>query len=211
MTRPPDPSAEREERLQNLLAVYLERLEAGQAEGREELLARHPEFAAELAEFFAAGDRLDGLVGPLRQAVEGEPAAGLLPHGGGAGVLGDFRILRELGRGGMGVVFEAEQVSLGRRVALKVLPLAATLDPRRLQRFHNEARAAAGLHHPNIVPVHAVGQVGGLHFYAMQFIEGQSLASLLRELRRQEQSPRGQPAAPSPTGPPAEVTSTNVA
>ena len=66
-----------------------------------------------------------------------------------SGVLGDFRILREIGRGGMGVVYEVEQLSLGRRVALKVLPFAAVLDPRRLQRFQNEAHAAASLKHPN--------------------------------------------------------------
>jgi WD40 repeat protein/serine/threonine protein kinase len=92
-------------------------------------------------------------------------------------------LLRELGRGGMGVVYEAEQVSLGRKVALKILPTAATLDPRRLQRFQNEARAAAALHHTNIVPVFAVGSEHGVHFYAMQMIEGQTLAGVLRELR----------------------------
>src|SRR5205807_464467 len=94
-----------------------------------------------------------------------------------------FRLLREVGRGGMGVVYEAEQISLRRRVALKVLPFAATLDPKRLQRFRNEARAAACLHHPNIVPVHGVGCVRGVHYYAMQFIEGQSLARVIEELR----------------------------
>src|SRR5215470_1311382 len=82
--------------------------------------------------------------------------------------LGDFRLLREVGRGGMGIVYEAEQVSLKRRVALKVLPFAATMDSRQLQRFRNEAQAAAGLHHTNIVPVHAVGVERGVHYYAMQ-------------------------------------------
>jgi tetratricopeptide (TPR) repeat protein len=83
----------------------------------------------------------------------------------------------------MGVVYEAEQISLGRRVALKVLPFAATLDPKHLQRFRNEAQAAACLHHPNIVPVYGVGSVRGVHYYAMQFIEGQSLARVIEELR----------------------------
>jgi hypothetical protein len=99
------------------------------------------------------------------------------------GVLGDFRILREVGRGGMGVVYEAEQLSLGRRVALKVLPFAATMDLRHLQRFQNEARAAACLQHPHIVPVHAVGCERGVHYYAMQFIDGQSLGQVIEELR----------------------------
>ncbi len=99
-------------------------------------------------------------------------------------MLGDYRILREVGRGGMGVVYEAEQVSLGRRVALKVLPLAAAMDAKQLQRFQLEAHAAACLHHSNIVPVHTVGCERGVPFYAMQFIEGRSLAQLIAELRR---------------------------
>jgi serine/threonine protein kinase len=97
--------------------------------------------------------------------------------------LGDFRIIREIGRGGMGIVYEADQVSLGRRVALKVLPFAATLDPRQLQRFKMEAQAAAQLHHTNIVPVYGVGCERGTHYFAMQFIEGQSLAALITELQ----------------------------
>jgi serine/threonine protein kinase len=99
--------------------------------------------------------------------------------------LGDFRIVRELARGGMGVVYEAVQLSLARRVALKVLPFAATLDARHLQRFKTEAQAAALLHHTNIVPVYAVGCERGVHFYAMQLIDGQSLAVLITQLRRQ--------------------------
>jgi serine/threonine protein kinase/tetratricopeptide (TPR) repeat protein len=97
--------------------------------------------------------------------------------------LGDYRIVREVGRGGMGVVYEAEQVSLKRRVALKVLPLAGMLDPRRLQRFRHEAQAAAQLHHPHIVPVFGVGCEQTVHYYAMQFIEGQTLADVVRDLR----------------------------
>src|SRR5262245_36290736 len=84
----------------------------------------------------------------------------------------------------MGVVYEAVQLSLERRVALKVLPFAATLDPRQLQRFKNEAQAAAHLQHQSIVPVHFVGCERGVHFYAMQFIDGQTLAQLIRELRQ---------------------------
>jgi serine/threonine protein kinase/Tfp pilus assembly protein PilF len=101
-------------------------------------------------------------------------------------VLGDYRILREIGRGGMGVVYEAEQRSLNRRVALKVLPMSAALDGRQFQRFQLEAQAAACLHHNNIVPVFAVGIEGGMPYYAMQFIEGRSLADVNAELRRAE-------------------------
>ena len=125
----------------------------------------------------------------LRQALEAlllmrQPAADIVraselpvsPHAPGhLSNLGDFRILREIGRGGMGVVYEAEQVSLGRRLALKVLPFAATLDPRQLQRFRNEAQAAAALKHPNIVGIHSVGCERGVHYYAMELVEGRTL------------------------------------
>ncbi len=89
--------------------------------------------------------------------------------------LGDFRIVREVGRGGMGVVFEAVQESLDRHVALKVLPQAALLSGNQLQRFQREARTAAQLHHSHIVPVFGSGESDGFHWYAMQFIAGESL------------------------------------
>lgn len=92
------------------------------------------------------------------------------------GTLGDFRVIQEIGRGGMGIVYEAEQISLQRRVALKVLPFAGLLDARRLKRFQNEARAAALLKHPNIVGVYSVGCDRGVHYYAMELIDGRSLA-----------------------------------
>jgi hypothetical protein len=113
------------------------------------------------------------------------PRAGAPPEPGPGpdAVLGDFRLLRQVGRGGMGVVYEAEQVSLRRPVALKVLPLAAVLDERQLRRFRVEAQAAAQLHHTNIVPVYAVGCERGVHYYAMQFIDGQPLSGVIDGLR----------------------------
>src|SRR5205807_183146 len=98
------------------------------------------------------------------------------------GCLGDYRLIREIGRGGMGVVYEAEQISLARRVALKVLPMAAALDPRQLQRFRLEAQAAACLHHSHVVPIYAVGCEAGVYHYAMQYVEGQSLADVIARL-----------------------------
>ena len=97
--------------------------------------------------------------------------------------LGDYRILGEVGRGGMGVVYEAMQESLGRHVALKVLPSHGLINPVHLERFRREARAAARLHHTNIVPVFGVGEYQGIYFYAMQFIQGRGLDALLRDLR----------------------------
>lgn len=98
-----------------------------------------------------------------------------LPH---PAVLGDFRIVREIGRGGMGVVYEAEQISLRRMVALKILPHVAFLDEGRLTRFELEARTAATLEHPHIVPIYSVGCEQNVHYYAMQLIRGASLAEL---------------------------------
>src|SRR5262245_20899965 len=165
---------------------FLQRLDRGERPDVGEYAARHPEAAAALREVLPA-------LLLMRDAGPGAPA------GGTPGVLGDFRILREVGRGGMGIVFEAEQVSLARRVALKVLPFAATMDPRQLQRFHNEARAAATLHHTNIVPVYAVGQERGVHYYAMQFIDGRTLADIIAE-RRGPASATPAPTAEGKTG-----------
>src|SRR5262249_11319662 len=143
-------------------------------------------------------DCLDGLelmrsAAPRLRASEpqAELDAALSPEG----PLGDFRLLREIGRGGMGVVYEAVQVSLGRRVALKVLPLAGTLDARQLQRFGTEARAAAHLHHGNIVPVFAVGSERGVPYYAMQLIDGQSLAAVIDGLRQKPSPAAGETVA----------------
>src|SRR4029077_10310829 len=97
-------------------------------------------------------------------------------------------ILREVGRGGMGVVYEAQQLSLGRHVAIKVLPSHALLDPRQLARFQREARSAAKLHHTNIVPVFGVGEHDGLHYYVMQFNNRLWLDEVLVELRRLRQT-----------------------
>src|SRR5437773_1696890 len=97
--------------------------------------------------------------------------------------LGEFELVRELGRGGMGVVYEAVQTSLGRRVALKVLGPGLGLTPQAVIRFRREAAAAAKLHHTNIVPVYATGDEGGTHFYAMELVEGPSLDRVLKQLR----------------------------
>ncbi len=105
--------------------------------------------------------------------------------------LGEYRIIREVGRGGMGIVYEAVQESLGRRVALKVLPFQSLSDANHLERFRREAQAAAKLHHTNIVPVFGVGEHRGVHYFGMQFIEGQPLNSVLQELKA-----RRRPGAP---------------
>jgi serine/threonine protein kinase len=178
------------------------RLQAGQPLDLEEYVARYPEHADQLRQFWPS---IEVLVS-LGRAASGPP--GHSPAAGTAapealGELGDFRLLREVGRGGMGVVYAAEQISLGRRVALKVLPFASTLDARQLQRFKNEAQAAACLHHTNIVPVYATGCERGVHYYAMQFIDGETLAAVIAELRRlgkTEPAPRAGFNDPDSTG-----------
>ncbi|MCI0681169.1 MAG: serine/threonine protein kinase, partial [Gemmataceae bacterium] len=178
-------------RLLQAVQEYLAELEAGRRPRRQEFVRRYPDIAASL------GPCLDGLdlvhQAALKDTQSFPPTATpgeRLP----ADPLGDFQIIREIGRGGMGIVYEAVQLSLGRQVALKVLPFASTLDQRRLQRFKNEAQAAAQLHHTNIVPVHAVGCERGVHFYAMQMIDGHSLATVIEQMRGQAAGDRDQAA-----------------
>jgi serine/threonine protein kinase len=167
-----------------VLEGYLTELERGVPPDPGQLLARHPDLAEPLKEYLASLEFLHRAALNLRSgdgSHQAVPPAGLAE----LGCLGDFHIVREVGRGGMGVVYEALQISLGRRVALKVLPFASTLDGRQLQRFQNEAWAAAHLHHQGIVPVYATGCERGVHYYAMQFIDGQTLAEVIRQLRQQ--------------------------
>jgi serine/threonine protein kinase len=200
--------ADRDERISQAIGEFLSAAEAGAAD-RSVLLAKYSDIAEELTGCLEAFDFMSA-VAPQLVATDAvvsrgfpgiaHPASGVVrgsPDGvvrgspdpahpaSDIGLLGDFRILRELGRGGMGVVYEAEQISLGRRVALKVLPFAAMLDRQQLARFKNEARAAATLVHPNIVAIYSVGYERGVHYYAMQLIEGQSLAQVVEQLRRE--------------------------
>jgi serine/threonine-protein kinase len=168
--------------LEELVEEITTKLQAGEPVSLEAYADGHPEFAGQLRELLPALQVLaelgSGDAGGSEVARTPQPAPEWQ-----FGTLGDFRLLREVGRGGMGVVYEAEQISLNRRVALKVLPFAGALDAKQLQRFKNEAQAAAGLHHTNIVPVHAVGCERGVHYYAMQFIDGRTLAAVIAELR----------------------------
>jgi WD40 repeat protein/serine/threonine protein kinase len=142
----------------------------------------------------------------FNQLVESVAGRGTRPQGPSLSQLGDYRILREVGHGGMGVVYEAEQVSLGRHVALKVLPQHLLSRPEFRHRFEREAKAAALLHHTNIVPVFGVGEHDGLPYYAMQFIRGLGLDEVIRELLRTHGGDTDIPATSddepsSPSGP----------
>ncbi len=183
---PPQPLPQLEDpRVLQAVEEYLAAHQAGRGPPRHEYLARYPEIAAILADCLDGLEFIQAAAPHLHESVpipSDKSAAGdVQPEA----PLGDYRLVREIGRGGMGVVYEAVQMSLGRRVALKVLPFAATLDAKQLQRFKNEAQAAAHLHHQNIVPVYGVGCERGVHYYAMQFIDGQTVADLIHELRRE--------------------------
>ncbi len=172
--------------LDDLLEELTARLQAGEVVDIESYVGRYPERGDLIRQMIKSLAVLDELGhSAIRESFSlGRAKSHHLSQE--SGVLGDYRIIGEVGRGGMGVVYEAEQISLGRRVALKVLPFAPALDARQLQRFQNEARAAAHLNHANVVPVYAVGCERGVHYYAMQYIEGQSLSALVEELRRIE-------------------------
>src|SRR5258705_183880 len=152
-----------------LAEEFARRRRGGEAVSIGEYLARRPDLAERIRQTFPAVLVLERLKPSASELV----AAGVAEPVGELRVeerLGDYRMIREVGRGGMGVVYEAEQVSLGRRVALKVLPSQVSLDRVTLERFRREARSAAKLHHTNIVPVFEVGQEGEVSYYAMQFI-----------------------------------------
>lgn len=216
-------TAEQQVRLADLLDQFLSALESGAPLDADELARRHPDLAEPLRRYLDRLDELHQASATFF-AGRGEPSdddrSAAAPSGAPSAAeyrgpefasaestgsptadaasparrLGDFELGDEIGRGGMGVVYEARQISLDRRVALKVLPFAAVLDARQIARFKNEAKAAAQLHHPHIVPVYAVGVERGVHYYAMQRIDGRPLDQLVELLRAARREP-GRPAA----------------
>jgi WD40 repeat protein/serine/threonine protein kinase len=199
-----NPSDSESDPLLELAEEFADRIRRGERPSLTEYTSRQPQLADRIRSLFPAlalmeefGSVADPPVGPHRG--DGDVSPPVLQQ------LGEYRILREVARGGMGVVYEAVQESLGRHVALKVLPSHDLLSPTHLERFRREARAAARLHHSNIVPVFGVGEDQGVHYYAMQFIHGQGLDTVLRELQRlrprralasPRREPRGETSAP---------------
>jgi predicted Ser/Thr protein kinase len=233
ISQEPTDDPERRRRFEAALGAYFEALEAGQAPDRQELLAGHPDLAAELAEFFAEQDRFHRLVAPLRPGLTepgGSPTRPLtgptdphpedpgpattpptepgaapadapahpsdetrdspsharangevddLPRGTKVRYFGDYELSRELGRGGMGVVYRARQVSLNRPVALKMIKAGVLADGDELRRFQNEAEAVALLDHAGIVPIYEVGEHDGQRYFSMKLVNGGSLGDRL--------------------------------
>src|ERR1700736_4709036 len=170
--------------LTRLADEFAARYRAGERPALQEYADRYPELAADIRELFPAMVEIEQVKEDHQEAVE--PAAA--PPFAALQQLGDFRIIREVGKGGMGIVYEAEQVSLGRHVALKVLPKNMLLDAKAKRRFERESKSAAKLHHTNIVPVFGVGEQDGMPYYVMQFIQGLGLDEVLEELKKLQSS-----------------------
>ncbi|MEW4571026.1 protein kinase [Tautonia sp. JC769] len=198
----------------------MERFRNGERPEPEELILAYPELADDLPAILQTMLDLERMFpregaegrpspSPLSMALSAWPSSGSgsgsSSRGGGAEPaggprfwqVGDYHLVREVGRGGMGVVYEAEQISLGRRVALKILPSHIVFDADMLERFRREARAAARLHHTNIVPVFEVGQEGEMAYYAMQFIRGRGLDRVIDELRRHREHQAAETLSPA--------------
>jgi serine/threonine protein kinase/tetratricopeptide (TPR) repeat protein len=192
-------SVEQKERLTELLDRYLSSLEEGIPVHPETLVEQHPDLAEPLRAYLASLDELHCAAAGFGGG-ESDDSTIEVEATADTRRLGDFILGRELGRGGMGIVYEARQISLDRTVALKVLPFAAVLDSKQIARFKSEAQAAAQILHPNIVPVFAIGVDRGVHFYAMQFIDGQALdlaiAGLRKNKRRKTRVPEPNALAP---------------
>src|SRR5450755_79418 len=192
----PNPS-EREQRLQDVLAGYMQAVEAGRTPDRQEMLARHPDLAGELASFFANRDDFAGIAArnalpapvpappPSETPTVGAdgPTVAVPAVGDSLRYFGDYEVQEEIARGGMGVVFKARQVSLNRVVALKMILAGQLATPADVQRFRAEAEAAANLDHPNIVPIFEIGEHDGSHYFSMKLIDGGPLAGRVEELR----------------------------
>jgi hypothetical protein len=214
--KPNDGSAD--DRLDKVIADYMQRIDRGETVDRERFIAEHPDFADELRAFFESDEQVERLISPAfdsrpatldsssptdRDAATLPPSSlvGDAPESSGATpnlpssgpqpsthpqpsrirYFGDYELLTEIARGGMGVVYKARQVSLNRIVAVKMILAGQLAGPDDVRRFRTEAEAAAQLQHPNIVAIHEVGEHEGQHYFSMDYIEGTSLAALVRE------------------------------
>jgi len=167
-----------------LAEEFATRCRRGESPSIGEYEARYPDLAERIRELLPSVAMMEQLKRDIGQAWDAEEGCSHPKR------LGEFHVVRELGRGGMGVVYEAAQESLGRHVALKVIHRHGLLDAKRLRRFRREAQAVAQLHHTNIVPIFGVGEHDGLPYYVMQHIRGSGLDVLLGQWRS-DGPPRG--------------------
>jgi eukaryotic-like serine/threonine-protein kinase len=184
--RPMDSASSSADRdpLERLAAEFLDRRRRGENPSPSGYADQYPQWADQILEFFPALEVMEGLKPESQDGTASLEERAPVYSFQRLDRLGEFRIVREIGHGGMGVVYEALQESLGRRVALKILPLHGRVDPIQIERFRLESRSAARLHHTNIVPVHGVGEHQGVYYYVMQYIQGHGLDVILADLRR---------------------------
>ena len=190
----PDEESLSDQELSGVVEEIAGKLQTGDRVDSSDYRKRYPHLAERIDELIPKMRLLDQQESPsaattLAKHSEGSSQSAPLPLDQRTVRLGDFEIECEIGRGGMGVVYRARQLTLDRQVALKVLPFAAVVNERQLARFKVEAQAAAGLHHPGIVPVYSVGCDDGVHYYAMQYIDGTSLGVILSGLRKRQPPP----------------------
>ena len=193
MTAEPKNPVSQDGRLAEIIATHLQAIEEGQSPNREELIKRHPDLAPELTNFFADQDQFDRVMSPFRGAVPTARylapslAPGSNPEGSTGQYFGEYELIEEIARGGMGVVFKARNARLERTVALKMILAGQLATPVEVQRFRAEAQSVAQLDHPNIVPLYEVGEHDGQHYFAMKLIDGGSLAD---DLTRFAENPK---------------------
>lgn len=166
---------DQEELLDQILADYLAKQEDGEAVDPEELIAAHPDLAEEIREFLVDQQEIAGLASPVISSVHQPPQLDKIRY------FGDYELLEEIARGGMGIVYKAQQTSLNRIVAIKMILAGNLASDQEAKRFQTEAEAAANLKHPHIVAVYEVGRYDGQHYFSMDFIHGQNLSEIVRE------------------------------
>ena len=169
--------ANRDAELESVIAEYIRACDAGHEPDRQPILEQHPDLAADLRDFFANRDQMNRLARPFGESESRTP---FLTPPETIRYFGDYEVLEEIGRGGMGVIFKAKQKSLDRVVALKMMTDGRLQSPQDVQRFRMEAESAASLDHPNIVPIYEVGEHEGRHYFSMKLIEGGSLSERIR-------------------------------
>ncbi len=169
---------ERDERLESVIAEYIRASEAGNAPSRRELLEQYPELAADLKQFLSQRDHLNRMADPIREF--GDDLFQAIGPGQQLSYVGNYELLEEVARGGMGIVYKARQKTLGRMVAVKMIVAGRLANEQDVQRFQSEAQAAASLQHPNIVSIHEVGQHEGWHYFSMDYVDGSDLSTILR-------------------------------
>ena len=179
-----DSAGSANETLEQVVERFTDEVRAGNHPDVEQWVRDHPDLSDELSDLLSSVAMIEGLknFSPSTSLPQSRFADVEIPD-----YLGEYKIVGEIGRGGMGIVLEAVHETLGRRVAIKVMVPGALTTSTHLERFHREAVAAASLHHTNIVSVFGAGEDQGFHFYVMEFVDGQSISQILKQHSNENQ------------------------